>query len=142
MKIIKIFTLLLISAISITFYACNDSIVTECTDNTPPDGKMKATFSDIQSKLFTPTCATSGCHAAYSTNPNLTNSISYNSIVNIDAEGTGFKYIKPFDSENSYLIKKLRGTAEFGEVMPPTGKLPSAIIDSVAKWIDNGALNN
>lgn len=142
MKIIKIFVLAIFLSISVTFYACNDSIVTECKDSTPIDNRMKATFSEIQSKLFTPTCATSGCHDVNNTVPNLTAGSAYDAIVNKEAEGLGLKYIEPGNSENSYLMKRLNGDADYGDVMPASGKLPQAMIDSVAKWIDNGALNN
>ena len=48
--------------------------------------------------------------------------------------------VKPFESENSYLIRKLRGQGT--SVMPPSGQLKAAVIDSVVAWIDKGALNN
>ena len=45
--------------------------------------------------------------------------------------------VKAGDSANSNLIKRLRGQG--GEVMPPTGKLDDAVINNIAKWIDEGA---
>ncbi len=41
------------------------------------------------------------------------------------------------DSANSTIIKRLRGIG--GDVMPPAGKLDDAVIDNIAKWIDEGA---
>jgi len=44
-------------------------------------------------------------------------------------------------SANSILIKILKG--EVSPQMPQNrAKLSDAIIDSIAKWIDNGAMNN
>ncbi|QEG24384.1 c-type cytochrome domain-containing protein [Mariniblastus fucicola] len=45
--------------------------------------------------------------------------------------------VQPGSSANSTLIKRLRG--EGGDVMPPAGKLDDAVIDNIAKWIDEGA---
>ena len=45
--------------------------------------------------------------------------------------------VKAGDSANSNLIKRLRG--QDSEVMPPTGKLDDAVINNIAKWIDEGA---
>ena len=45
--------------------------------------------------------------------------------------------VKAGNSANSNLIKRLRG--EGGDVMPPAGKLDDAIINKIAKWIDEGA---
>ena len=41
------------------------------------------------------------------------------------------------NSANSNLIKRLRGQG--GDVMPPGGKLDDAVINKIAKWIDEGA---
>jgi hypothetical protein len=47
--------------------------------------------------------------------------------------------ITPGDATNSILALKLLGTAPFGEIMPPTGKLPDATIQIILDWIINGA---
>ena len=47
--------------------------------------------------------------------------------------------IIPGDATNSILALKLLGTAPFGEIMPPTGKLPDATIQIIVDWIINGA---
>jgi hypothetical protein len=119
------------------FFACEDSIQgpdDEKTDN------MKATFSSIQANVFSPTCALSGCHGG-SQNPNLSAGNAYNNLVNkASALDPSMVLVKPGDSSNSFLMKLLRGDGT--SVMPPSGKLSSAKIDSIALWINNGALNN
>lgn len=123
---------------------CADQIVSECDDPIEPAGTPKLnTFSGIQEKLFTPTCATSGCHGNNATQANLllATGNAYSNLVNVQGSVySQFERVVPGDSENSLLIKVLRGDG-VGQ-MPPTGKLDDAVIDSVAMWIDNGALNN
>lgn len=140
-RIVMVYLFGLLFLISVN--SCEDSIITECTSNVAEDNKMKANFSDIQSKLFDNSCAKSGCHVSGGISPNLTAGNSYNEIVGKDALGTNFKYVEIGNSANSYIIKKMRGDNDiFGGIMPTSGKLPDFVIDSVAKWIDNGAPRN
>jgi hypothetical protein len=44
------------------------------------------------------------------------------------------------DAENSLLVQKMLGTATFGTIMPPAGKLPDAVIQIILDWINAGAL--
>ncbi|MDZ7764446.1 MAG: hypothetical protein U5K00_08475 [Melioribacteraceae bacterium] len=122
---------------------CADHIVSQCEECSPIEGEPKLnTFSGIQTKLFNTTCALSGCHGENATQANLllTEGEAYSNLVNQQSFlFPDFTRVTPGDSENSLLIKVLRGEAV---QMPPTGKLSDDIIDSVALWIDNGALNN
>ena len=121
--------------------ACEDNIQGPSDDNGPADGnKMRATFTSIQNELFTPTCAKSGCHAG-SQSPDLSAGKAYGNLYNVtSSENQSLLRVKPFDSNNSLLVRKLRGQGT--SVMPPTGQLSAAVIDSVVAWIDRGALNN
>jgi hypothetical protein len=101
---------------------------------------IRATFSSIQAKVFSPTCALSGCHGG-SQNPNLSAGQAYNNLVNkASVENPSILRVKPGDSMNSLIIKKLRGDGT--SVMPPSGQLSQATIDSIIVWINDGALNN
>lgn len=103
---------------------------------------MKASYKEIQDKVFTPTCATSGCHAgAFATFPNLQEGVSYNNIVGVDNQSANMPLVDPGNSANSYLYKKLLGN---GTTLMPSGgqKLSQTILDSIRVWIDNGAENN
>jgi len=101
---------------------------------------MRATFTSIQNELFTPTCAKSGCHAGWQS-PDLSAGKAYGNLYNVtSSEDQSLLRVKPFDSNNSLLVRKLRGQGT--SVMPPTGQLSAAVIDSVVAWIDRGALNN
>jgi len=135
--------ILLVIGLLIFTAGCADHIVSECEECNPVEVDLKLnTFSGIQTKLFDTTCALSGCHGSNATQANLllTRGNSYSALVN--QQGTIFPQflrVKPGDSQNSLLIKVLKG--ELSQ-MPPTGKLNDSIIDSVAMWIDNGAINN
>ena len=137
-------TAIILSAFFVFLAGCADQIVSECDDPIEPTGTEKLnTFSGIQEKLFTPTCALSGCHGTNSARAGLilADGQAYGNLVNQPGQVfTQYERVVPGDSENSLLIKVLRGDGV--SQMPPSGKLDDAIIDSVAMWIDNGALNN
>jgi hypothetical protein len=51
--------------------------------------------------------------------------------------------ITPGNGEGSVIIKKLRGTASFGDRMPQGGPfLSNSVIDKISLWITQGAKNN
>lgn len=51
--------------------------------------------------------------------------------------------VKKGKGEESILIMKLRGTAEFGKQMPRGRKpLEDETVDLISRWIDQGAKNN
>jgi hypothetical protein len=106
------------------------------------DGQMKASFKEIQDQVFTPNCATSGCHSgSFATYPNLEEGQAYSNIVGVDNSSEDMKLIEIGNSANSYLYKRLLG--EGGSLMPQGGpKLKQVILDSIKVWIDNGAENN
>jgi hypothetical protein len=135
-KVLATFSLILLLA------SCSENIVSDCGCDADTNSTvvMRATFSDIQSKLFNKTCATSGCHADFQS-PILKEGVAYANLVGVDNIFGTMQLVKPGDSQNSYLMKKLLGVETTR--MPSGGeRLDQAIIDSVAAWIDNGALNN
>lgn len=120
------------------FTACENLI--EGPDNIPEKAPVTARFSSIQEKVFTPTCAVSGCHSGIQ-NPNLSAGQSYTNLLNIPSQqNPSMLRVKPGESDQSYLIKKLTGDGT--SVMPPTDRLSQAVIDSIASWIDQGAQKN
>jgi len=123
------------------FTACENLIqgpMDENNNNGPTN--MKANFSSIQAEVFTPTCAVPQCHGG-SQNPNLSAGQAYNNLVNkASIENPSLLRVKPGDSINSFLMKKLNGDGT--SRMPLGGELSQVKIDSIALWINNGALNN
>jgi hypothetical protein len=105
-----------------------------------------STFGEIQQQVFTPSCAFSGCHAGSTPagNLNLSAGNSYSQLVNVQAQFlfTDKMRVSPDSSSQSALILTLI-TSNPGQRMPQGGTpLSSAVIDSIRKWIDDGALNN
>lgn len=126
---------------SILILGCSEDSTTDPPANTPaPLSKL----SDIQSKVFNTSCALSGCHGSTNTQANLllTGGNSFTNLVNVQSQlFPQLKRVVPDSSASSLLIKILKG--EVSPRMPfERDPLPAAAIDSIAKWIDNGALDN
>jgi len=106
-----------------------------------PGGPMTASFSSIQSHVFTPICT--ACHAggAAPQGLRLDAANSYAMLVGTaSAEVSSLKRVAPGDSANSYLIHKLEGHQSVGARMPFGGPyLDAATIGLIRQWIDNGA---
>jgi hypothetical protein len=89
--------------------------------------------SSIQ-PVFDERCATAYCHGTGSGGLYLT---SYAQLM----AGTSNHgpVVIPGDGEGSILVQKLRGTAGFGGLMPPSGSLSDDTINLISLWIDEGA---
>lgn len=112
----------------------------------PPPPAFGANFSEIQDNVFTPTCATAGCHtgAGAPQGLRLDASTSYALLVNVASteDGTILR-VEPGDPDNSYLIQKLEGTASVGGQMPLGGTpLSQGTIDIIRQWITDGAIDD
>ncbi len=135
------FLLLASSLLLIIIWGCSENNPTEPTPTaTAPLSKL----SDIQSKVFNVSCALSGCHGSTNAQAGLllTEGNAFAELVNVQGENfPAFKRVVPDSSSNSLIIKILKG--EVSPRMPLNrDPLSAAVIDSIAKWIDNGALNN
>lgn len=111
----------------------------------PPPGGFNPVYSEIQSNVLTPSCATVGCHDAVSAAEalNLEDANSFAEMVGIaSSQDPNILRVAPNDPDNSYLIHKLEGTAATGAVMPPAGALDQATIANVRQWITDGALDD
>ena len=112
----------------------------------PPPASFGANFSEIQAVVFTPTCATAGCHSGAGAPQGLqldaTN--SYALLVGVaSSENPGVLRVAPGDPANSYLIHKLEGTASVGAQMPlDRAPLSQANIDTIRQWITDGAIDD
>lgn len=139
MKIKSNFALKILLTISILLAACSKDDPTSPPTSTAPMAK----FSDIKAKVFT-NCIGAQCHSTAG-NQNgliLESNVAYGELVGVlsTTEPTLMR-VEAGNSANSVLIKILKG--EITPRMPKDGNpLPAATIDSIAKWIDDGALNN
>ena len=113
-------------------------------------GQLAVTLAKLQADFFTPTCSKAGCHDGTTTVlpgvQNLTAGNAYASIVNVTSlEDATLKRVKPFDADNSYLVRKLEGTGIApGTVQMPKGGpyLTVTQIDEVRAWVAAGAKND
>lgn len=138
------FIILFITALTLVFIvSCSEDSTTEPAP-TPAIQTPAARLSDIQVKVFNVTCALSGCHGATNNQAGLllTDGNSYSELVNVQGEVfTNYTRVIPDSSAQSLIIKLIKG--ELSPRMPlDEDPLPAVVIDSIAKWIDNGALNN
>ncbi len=130
--------LIVLVLISIIIYACEDHILSDCETVSPPE-QLRATFQSIQENVFSPTCAKAGCHIEVDPPEGLilTSGKAYSNLVNVQSNQSILNRVEAGDSENSWIIKKLRADGTSG--MPPVGRISSAVIDTIAAWINNGA---
>jgi hypothetical protein len=103
---------------------------------------LQATFASIQDNVFTPICV--ACHAG-ATAPlglRLDAANSYALLVGVPSvQEPSLQRVAPGDPNNSYLIRKLEGTAATGGRMPLNGTpLSQADINVIRQWITDGAL--
>ena len=108
--------------------------------------EVEATLTKIQAEIFTPTCATAGCHSG--ANPpdgmNLEAGLAYSNIVNVQSvQMPGLERIEPGNPDDSYLVRKIQGTGIVASRMPLGGPaLSQEAIDLVRQWVLEGALDN
>lgn len=101
------------------------------------------TLDQIQTIVFTPTCATAGCHtgAGAAGGLNLSDAdTSFLELVGVSSSANAaILRVAPTDPDNSYLIQKLEGNA--GAQMPlGLPALAPADIAEIRQWITDGAL--
>ncbi len=105
-----------------------------------------ATFTRVQNEIFTPTCATVGCHHPIGQQSQmvLTAGTAYGNIVNVPSvEMPQLRRVEPGDVANSYLYRKITGSGITGERMPLSlPPLSDAQIRLVRDWIRRGAPND
>lgn len=112
-------------------------------------GDLQPTLAALQGAVFTPACATSGCHDAATVAGELdlsTASRSYESMVGVPsrnrvAKENAWLMIKPGEPERSFLVRKLDGPGlGEGDPMPSETEMLSAYYrDLIVQWINGGA---
>lgn len=107
----------------------------------PPD--PNATFTRVQSQVFTVSCAIAGCHATLGAQQgmSLAAGAAYGNIVRVPSvERPDLNRVEPGDPDRSYLIKKLRGDPDItGLRMPDGGTLTADQLQLVIDWVRRGA---
>ena len=106
-----------------------------------PDEPPEPTLASIQENVFTPICTE--CHAGANAPQGLRleAGMSYGMLVNVaSSQVPDLDRVEPGDPDNSYLIRKLEGTASVGARMPFGGPyLEAGVISAIRQWITDGA---
>ena len=135
----KKFLGILIVVFSLLLISCSKDQITEPPTSNAPLAK----FSDIKAKVFT-SCLGAQCHSSSGNQGNLVleSNVAFINLVGVQSVlFPQFKRVEAGNSANSIIIKILKG--QVNPRMPLNGNpLDAATIDSLAKWIDQGALNN
>ncbi|MDH3429940.1 MAG: Ig-like domain-containing protein [Gammaproteobacteria bacterium] len=126
--------------------AAGGDFVAQFTITTPV--VIGPTLEQIQTVIFTPTCASGGCHSAGSMAGGLNLSDADTSLAQLvgmpsaNPAQAGEIRVIAFDPNNSYLIKKLENAAGIsGQQMPLGGPpLSASDIGHIRQWIMDGAL--
>lgn len=104
-----------------------------------------ATFSAIQTNVFSSFCTQ--CHSG-ATPPkglDLSSGNAYGDIVGVaSVDRPALQRIEPGNPDNSYLIRKLEGGPDISGSQMPLGQpaLSQTLIDDIREWVTNGAENN
>jgi hypothetical protein len=112
-------------------------------DFTSPSGQV--TLLDVQTQVFTPRCALSGCHvgagAPFGLNLSSVASSAAATIGVASSEMPSLLRIDPFDPGQSYLYLKITADPSIlGDPMPASGgPLSASDIALIQDWIDGGA---
>lgn len=114
------------------------------TEMEPPPS-ADATFTRVQSQVFTPQCAIPGCHGGRAAdaqeNMPLGPGLSYDAIVWAPSrQMPSLLRVAPFDPENSYLVRKITpGSAILGAPMPFGATIFEEDRRLVRDWVARGA---
>ena len=111
-----------------------------------PPGAFGPNFSEIQANIFTPNCATTGCHlgAGAPQGLRLDDANSFGMLVGVaSSQASSLLRVAAGDPDNSYLIQKLEGSASVGAQMPLNAPaLEQSTIDVIRQWITDGAIDD
>jgi hypothetical protein len=104
------------------------------------------TLTSLQQNIFTPNCATSGCHTGASPQQglNLSAGQTFSNTVGVASnEVPSMNRVLAGDPNNSYLLQKVLGTAAVGSRMPlGESALSNSDIQDIRTWIAEGAQDN
>ena len=139
---------LAIATLAVAFFVsgCGDlkDLPTAPIDDGPPDSS--ATFTRVQTEVFKPNCALSGCHDAFTGQEGLVLAAgsSYALLVDVQSSESSLDRIEPGSPEASYLYRKITGASGIAGDRMPQGKQPlsAANIKLVRDWIRRGAPND
>ena len=147
----KLYAMLLVGALSAAAAGCDEKL----SSIAGPTPNLEPTFASIQKEIFN-TQDSSGrlaciqCHTNVGRNPsgglNLLDGVSYQALVGVASSAKpGATRVIASDPDNSYLLKKLIGSADIVGVRMPRGTGPfltDGQIRIIRRWIELGAKND
>lgn len=109
-----------------------------------PPAPSAPVLADVQARIFTPRCATSGCHVTGSAafDMVLSAGLAADNIIDVPSgQNSSFLRVEPGNSADSYLYMKVTADSRIGgDPMPNLGgPLRQADLDLLRDWIDQGA---
>jgi hypothetical protein len=110
-----------------------------------PAPHADTTFTRVQRVVFTPQCAVAGCHGGTASDAQegmpLGVGLSYDAIVGVPSrQMPSLLRVRPFDPENSYVVRKITpGSAIAGEPMPFGASISEEDRRLVRDWVARGA---
>jgi hypothetical protein len=140
----------------ITIFTILSSVIVYagCGHTTAPLPVLSDKFHDLQTSIFTPSCAYAGCHdqetakSLLCLNSDSCYSQLFHHIIQENQNST-FRFLKlitPGNVDSSFLVYKLtkaNGSADYGDRMPDRlNALPQNQIDAIVSWIKRGAPND
>ena len=89
-------------------------------------------------------CTSAGCHGGGAGGLMMSSSSgAFAALVGVASSATGEVFVIAGDAANSYLVKKLEGTAAAGQRMPIGREaLDNIDLTNIKNWINQGAKNN
>jgi hypothetical protein len=112
----------------------------------PDDEGIQPTLASIQQHVFTPLCATSGCHNDTPGNPMplRDEAESYTNLVGAFSFYCVVPRVDPGNPDNSCLVFAIEGANGWygnnARMPPPPSALTQEQIDAIRQWITDGAL--
>ncbi|MBD3298812.1 MAG: hypothetical protein GF341_09175 [candidate division Zixibacteria bacterium] len=128
------------------------TVVVGCSDDDNPvsgngngNGSEDISFSADVQPILTANCTNSACHDA--TDPqeglNLEAGSAYGNLVDVNSsQNSSLKRVDPGNPDDSYLVRKLEGTAPGFRMPRNQPPLSDAQIQLIRDWIEQGALDN
>jgi hypothetical protein len=133
----------------LSFAVAATLVVTGCGDDTTTNPPAAPTFTELQTTIFTPTCAVSGCHLGDTAQLGLDLSAgkAYANLVGkASVEVPVLNRVTANNADSSYLVIKLEGSPRMA---PGTSRMPlvggpltAEQITKVREWIAAGAKND
>ena len=98
-------------------------------------------FDTLEQEILVPSCGFSSCHGTGTGDLTIATGETYDVLVGVPSSAEPDQVlVVPGDAEASYLVAKLEGRAEVGDVMPPGGGgLDEESLDRIWAWIEAGA---